>query len=192
MQKCIWLFCFNRSMRIAVTGGIAEGKSTVMGYLREMGFETASADAMAREVFQDEEVQGRLQALVGGDASRDQLRERIAADDGFRRQVNGVMHPLIVKKLIASPADFIEVPLLFEAALHPLFDRVWVVTCGAELQLTRLTERLGNVQDAKALIDTQLPTLAKCAFADEVIRTNGSEESVKALVMSAKSREFAK
>lgn len=181
-------------MRIAVTGGIAEGKSTVMGYLREMGYETASADAMAREVFIDESVQAQLGSLLDSriPVSAEMLRERIASDDGVRRRVNRIMHPLVVKKMMASEAAFIEVPLLFETSLHPLFERVWVVTCGAEIQLERLTKRLGNVQAAQGLIGTQLPTQVKCAFADQIIRTNGSEESVKAIVQSAISREFEK
>lgn len=181
-------------MRIAVTGGIAEGKSTVMGYLREMGYETASADAIAREVFLDESVQGQLASLLDSrvPVSAEMLRERIASDDEIRRRLNRIMHPLVVKKMVASTAVLIEVPLLFETSLHSLFERAWVVTCGEQIQLQRLSERLGNVQAAEGMIGTQLPTLVKCAFADEIIRTNGSEESVKAIVQSAISREFAK
>lgn len=181
-------------MGIAVTGGIAEGKSTVMGYLREMGYETASADTMAREVFLDEEVQAKLADLIGCGVPvlAEVLRAEIASSDEIRRRVNQLMHPLVVKKMVASTAQAIEVPLLFETVLHPLFERVWVVTCGKDIQLQRLTERLGNVQAAQGLIGTQLPTLVKCVFADEIIRTNGSGESVKAIVQSAISREFAK
>lgn len=166
----------------------------MMGYLREMGYETASADAMAREVFLDEEVQAELAGLIGCSApvSAEVLRDRIASDDEIRRRVNRIMHPFVVKKMVASKAQAIEVPLLFETVLHPIFERVWVVTCGEGIQLQRLTQRLGNVQAAQGLIDTQLPTRVKCAFADEIVRTNASEESVKAIVMSAISREFAK
>lgn len=181
-------------MRIAVTGGIAEGKSTVMAYLRELGEQTASADDMAREVFQSEEVQAKLAALLGvsGAVAPHQLRERLSADVSLRRQVNRIMHPLVVDLLLSSPAKWIEVPLLFETALHPLFDRVWVTTCGPEIQLERLTARLGNVEVARSMIGTQLPTPVKCAFADEVVWTTGSEEAVREFVRSAISRDFAK
>lgn len=181
-------------MRIAVTGGIAEGKSTVLGYLREMGYQTASADVMAREVFLDETVQSKLSDLIGCPApvSAELLRERIAEESSIRRKLNRIMHPLIINSLTSSRANFVEVPLLFETALQPLFERVWVVTCGEQIQLQRLSARVGNVQDAKAMIGTQLATQIKCAFADEIIRTDATEESVKAIVQSAISREFAK
>lgn len=177
-----------------MTGGIAEGKSTVMGYLRELGHETASADDEARQVFQYQAVQAQLGALldVSGAITPEVLRSHIAKDSDVRRQVNRIMHPVITQRLMTSTAKWIEIPLLFETAMHSMFERVWVVTCGEEIQLQRLTERVGNVQVAHQLIATQLPTLVKCAFADEIVRTNGSEESVKGVVRSAIEREFSK
>lgn len=177
-----------------MTGGIAEGKSTVMTYLREWGEQTASADDMAREVFHTESIQAKLAELLGvqGEVAPHLLRERIAADAPLRREVNRVMHPSIVRHILASNARWIEVPLLFETSLHPLFERVWVATCGPELQLERLMARIGNVEDARSMIGTQLPTPVKCAFADEVVWTVGEEASVREFVRSAISREFAK
>lgn len=181
-------------MRIAITGGIAEGKSTVMSYLRDLGHETGSADEVARDVFTSESVQEQLSRILGsrGPVEPQELRVRIAADKDIRRQVNRIMHPEILRRLMSSTASFVEVPLLFEAAMHPLFDRVWMVTCGERLQLERLAIRLGNMQVAKQMISTQLSSQVKAAFADQIIRTNESEQSVKELVRSAIEREFAK
>lgn len=72
-----------------------------------------------------------------------------------------------------------EIPLLIEACLQGGFDRVWVVTCGADEQRRRLVERLGGEAGAEALLGSQLPTRAKIPFADVVIRTNQPEWSVK-------------
>ena len=177
-----------------MTGGIAEGKSTVMSYLREWGHETASADEMAREVFNSDGIQSRLATMLGvvGAVSPTMLRDRLANDALLRRRVNRIMHPEIAKRLLRASAPWVEVPLLFETALHPMFDRVWVVTCGPDTQLARLTERLGNVEVALALIGTQLPTPVKCAFADEVVWTTKPEGNVKEFLQAAISREFAK
>lgn len=181
-------------MRIAVTGGIAEGKSTVMAYLRELGYATASADDMAREVFLSSEVQTKLAGMLGlkGPVSPQALRDRMAGDTSLRRQVNRLMHPLVAHQMLSAEAQYIEVPLLFETALHPIFDRAWVVACGRDVQLARLADRLGNVEVARSLISTQLPTPVKIAFADEVIWTTHSEGVVREFLKAAISREFAK
>lgn len=181
-------------MRIAVTGGIAEGKSTVMGYLREFGLATASADDFAREVFHQSEVQSAISDLLALPLPLDpaSVRNAIATDQALRRRVNAVTHPRILDLLEHSPAAWIEVPLLFETCLQSRFDRIWVVTCGESEQLQRLTNRLGDAAEAKRLIATQLPTSVKVAFADEIVRTIGSDLAVKSLVQQGIERESSK
>jgi dephospho-CoA kinase len=180
-------------MRIAVTGGIAEGKSTVMRYLRELGQETASADEIARQVFQLPEVQAEIAEAVGLLLPLDPtaVRERISSSPDARRQVNAVTHPRILARIEGCPATWVEVPLLFEACLQGRFDRIWVATCGADEQLRRLRERLGDEDGARRLIATQLPTEVKLAFADEIVRTIGSEPAVKSFVEQGIERELS-
>jgi dephospho-CoA kinase len=176
-------------MRVAVTGGIAEGKSTVLGYLAELGYETASSDLYARECFFDEGIQHQLANLLETQipVSPDQLRPVLASSFQIRRAVNRAMHPLVVDRILASSAEFFEVPLLIETCLHPLFDEVWVVTCGLEEQLLRLAERYGEDQ-AMLLIDSQLRTLSKTPFCDVEVRTNTPQETVKRFVGRAARR----
>ncbi|HCE01471.1 MAG TPA: dephospho-CoA kinase [Armatimonadetes bacterium] len=179
--------------RIAITGGICEGKSTVCGYLRELGYAVANADEAAREVFEEEPVQRALALALGCEApvSRQQVRDRLALDPDFRRTLNRITHPRILERLDQLEASFVEVPLLVEACLQGRFDRVWVVTCGPEEQLRRLAQRLGSKAEARRLMATQLPTRAKIPFADAVIRTNRPESDVQAFVAELASREFA-
>lgn len=176
-------FCFvGVSMRrIAVTGGIAEGKSTVLGYLRDAGHAVVSADVVAREVFASERVQQWLRRTFGEEAepSREAVRARLSKDFTFRRALNERMHPEILRRLVASEAAFVEIPLLFETCSQRTFDRVWVVTCGPEEQLRRLESRLGDAAKAAELLGTQLPTRAKCALADRIVRTNAPEDAVQ-------------
>lgn len=181
-------------MRIAITGGIAEGKSTVLGYLRDEGFHVASADEIARRVFESDTVQLALASLLGhsGPVAPSEMRHALSASSGTRRAVNRLLHPLILDALERERAEFFEVPLLVETCLQGRFDRVWVVSCGPEEQLRRLTERLGDAEKATALIGLQLPTKVKCAFADEIVRTNSPEDRVKASVRAAVTREFGR
>lgn len=172
------------AMRLAVTGGIAEGKSTVVGYLRDAGYSTASADEAAREVFGSPDVQAFVSDRLGSsDPAR--VREAVASDASFRRSFNRLTHPKILAKLDDLEADVVEVPLLIEACLQQRFDRVWVVTCGPQEQLRRLVERLGDVPSAESLLATQLPSRVKIPFADCIVRTNLPEETVRGYVLDA-------
>lgn len=181
-------------MRIAVTGGIAEGKSTVMTYLRVLGGATLSADEVAREVFHQSSIQAAIAEIIETPlpVAPNVLRMAIAADPLIRRRVNAAMHGEILNHIKKSSANWIEVPLLFETCLQTEFDRVWVVTCGEEEQRKRLAKRLENELEAVQIIRTQLPTLVKCVFADQVIRTNRTEELVQADVKQALERELRK
>ena len=167
--------------RIGLTGGVAEGKSTVLGYLRQAGLRTASADAEAREVFigHERELAELLQRPLPLD--RAEMRTRMTADKDLRRSINRLMHRLVVERLAGLRADVVEVPLLIETCMMSLFDEIWVVTCGPEEQLKRLAARLGSADEARRLIATQLPTRVKCVFANEVIRTDQSAADVQNL-----------
>jgi dephospho-CoA kinase len=166
-------------VRVAITGGIAEGKSTVLGYLASLGYSIQSADVVARSIFDGPEMQARLADLLGSEApvSADALRQAIATRPAIRRQVNRVMHPGIMAVLQESGANFFEVPLLIEDCLQGQFDQVWVVTCGADEQLRRLVLRIGR-SEAIRMLGVQLPTPVKMAFADQILRTNRAEGAV--------------
>ena len=169
---------------IAITGGIAEGKTTVCRYLAAAGATTVSADELARKVFQEAEVQRELASLLGAEPDRDVVREALGKPD-LRRAINRVTHPRILLALAEARADFIEIPLLLETCLQDQFKAVWVVTCGREEQLRRLTARSGSEATAKSLIETQLSSRAKIPFADVLVRTNFPEPHVQRFVSAA-------
>ncbi|HVT13422.1 MAG TPA: dephospho-CoA kinase [Fimbriimonadaceae bacterium] len=174
-----------------MTGGIAEGKSTVLGYLSEMGYPIESADRIAREVFSSEPVQRQIAELLGfaPPVSSEDLRSKLR-DPSLRRAVNTITHPRILEGLRSSHATFFEIPLLIETCLQGTFDRVWVVTCGMEEQRRRLAERLGSEAAAESMIGTQLTSRIKIPFGDRVIRTNQAELSVKRFVTLAALRDL--
>lgn len=178
-------------MRVAITGGIAEGKTTVLGYLQQMGHAVDSADRIAREVFGLAEIQAAVAQLLGvvEPVQPAVLRSRLA-DPAIRRAVNALTHPPILERIQASPAQFMEVPLLIETCLQGEFDRVWVITCGKDDQMKRLAARLGSEDAALAIVRTQLTSRAKIPFADVVIRTNEPEISVKRSVTLAVHRDL--
>lgn len=179
-------------LKIAVTGGIAEGKSTVMACLRDLGYKTGSADEVARQVFESATVQSKLAEMlgIGLPVTPPDLREHLFDNRKLRRSVNALMHPLILKELEALKADAIEVPLLIETCLQGHFKRVWVVTCGPKEQRKRLAARLGTDTNLDAILESQLPTEVKCAFADVIVRTNRPLQDVNRFITAVARRSF--
>ncbi len=175
---------------MAITGGIAEGKSTVLSYLRDLGYKVASADEVARQVFESEPVQKSLAELlaVPGSVSPADLREHLFENSDLRRKVNALMHPEILRRLAELNSDFVEIPLLIETCMQGKFRHVWVVTCGPEEQRKRLAERFGKDTDLDAILSSQLPTEVKCAFADLIVRTNRPPEDVNRFITAAARR----
>ena len=180
--------------RIAITGGVAEGKTTVLRMFESLGAQTMSSDQLAATLLAPgTEVWEQLirefgQAITAADGAL--ARERLAAlafgDAAVRRRLNRIMHPAVVRALQArlsepSPTPiFVEVPLLIEVALQGMFDAVVVVQATPALQRQRLMARGVPPQRARQILQAQLPTRCKTPFADWVIRTYRSLEYVEA------------
>jgi dephospho-CoA kinase len=165
-------------MRIAITGGIAEGKSEILKYLRSRGANVISADQIAREIMALPATQSAVRDLAEVDEVMDatQLRYLLSIDDHFRRKLNQYIHPKIAAEIEQSTAMFVEIPLLLEACLQVSFDVVWVVTCGIPEQIRRVEVRYpGN--DPLEIISTQISSRVRIAFADAVIETDSDLSS---------------
>jgi len=164
---------------VIVTGGIASGKSTVINVWREMGVAIASADDIAKEVFEREAVQATIAKEVGKEnISRDEIRALIAENLKFRSFLNNLTHPLILCEIEESKADAIEIPLAVEACLWNSGRELVVIWCPVDITKQRLIERgLGDLE-AEGLIKSQASPDMRLCFADYVIRTNGELSAV--------------
>ncbi len=173
------------TMRIAITGGICEGKSTVLEWLREDGWAVCSSDSVAAEIFARAEINREIARLAGlaHPVEPGALRAAILGSAEVRRSVNRFLHPLITPLILSASGvpgtTFVEVPLLIETCLQPRFDEVWVVTCGLREQRRRLLERYRDKVLVERVLSTQLPSLARLAFADRIVRTNRTLETVR-------------
>ena len=174
-------------MLTAITGGIAEGKSTILAFLEKQGYSVASADQVSRELFEVPDVNAQLAAIadVTCPISRQTLREKLIEQPTLRRAVNELMNPMIMSQIKRMDVEFVEVPLLLEACLQADYDEIWVVTCGVDEQRKRLVERYGADGNVDKILNAQLPTTVKVAFGDWVIRTDQSLEGAYADVLKA-------
>jgi len=182
-------------LKIGLTGGIASGKSLIEREFAALDVPVADADVIGRELT----AKGGegLKALVGalgsgildsdGNLDRRRLRERLFADPALRRQVDGLLHPLILGRLKArldgfhAPYALAVIPLLTESpASRALVDRVLVVDCSEELQLLRLMSRDGETESqARAILDAQAPRATRLGAADDILLNEGDEATLR-------------
>lgn len=183
-------------VRIALTGGIATGKSVVAHALRAAGVPTVDADQLAREVVRPgtpglAAVVGRFGRgvlLPDGQLDRPALGRVVFADVVARQELEALLHPLVragidafFARLPPGVAGVAEVPLLYETGWVSAFDAVVVTTCRASTQRARLVLRDG-LTDAAAdqRLAAQWPIEDKARLADAVIVTEGAIEATRA------------
>ena len=183
--------------KIALTGGIACGKSTVGGWLREMGAEVIDSDLISHALTSPAgEALPALWAAFGervrnadDTLNRQALGTIVFADDAERARLNGILHPLIEARMAEKIADcqknglpivILEVPLLYEADMAHIADEVWCISAPYDIQVQRLMNRNGlSREQAEARIRSQWPLAAKEALADVVIDTGKPEAEVR-------------
>jgi dephospho-CoA kinase len=178
-----------RYPRIALTGGIASGKTTVSQLFGTLGVPVIDADQVARDVVapgtallaQVLDAFGQQLRRPDGSLDRTGLRRLVFADSSKRRQLEALLHPAIsvrTERLAAGaggPYQIHVIPLLVETNAAWQFDRVLLVDCPEALQLARLLEREGgDAQLARAMLGAQAGRDARLAAADDVIVNDGA------------------
>lgn len=183
-------------MLVALTGGIASGKSTVARRLRELGAVVVDADQVARDVVEPgTPALARIAEEFGsgviaddGTLDRSALGALIFGDEGARQLLNAITHPavgqrsraLFAEAAAADPDAVVvyDVPLLVNEkgeGRASEFDRVIVVSAAEEKRVRRLVEQRGmDEADARRRIAAQAPESARLAIADHVIDANGT------------------
>lgn len=183
---------------MALTGGIASGKSFVADELESLGAIVIDSDVLAREVVEPgtdglaEVVERFGQGVLRADGTLDRpaLGRIIFHDAAARADLNAIVHPrvrrLAEEREQRSPADSVVVhvvPLLVEAGLVERFGRIMLVDVPEEEQLTRLRDRDGlDVEDAQARLDAQATRADRLAVATWVIDNSESPEDTRAQI----------
>ncbi|MGN0824022.1 MAG: dephospho-CoA kinase [Candidatus Coproplasma sp.] len=141
--------------KIAVTGGIGSGKSTVCKIISEAGYPVYSCDEVYKSVLQDRQTVNELEKKFGsqilnadGSLNRSALSAIVFNDEKKLDTLNKITHPKIFEKMFSiSESDsgvvFYEVPLLFEGEYQNLFDDVLVVLRDRRQRIEWVTKRDG-------------------------------------------------
>ena len=148
--------------KVAVTGTIASGKTTVSILLRRKGYRVFDCDGYSRILYRTTDPCYQKIVDAFGDSILDEFgeidRRKLAAiifsDEEKRQLLNSITHPAIaegMKRFFANHPEedliFAEVPLLFEAHLESIFDAIIVVTCAREKAVARMMEDRGYTEE---------------------------------------------
>jgi dephospho-CoA kinase len=175
--------------RLGLTGGIGSGKSTVAQMLAALGAAVIDADAIARSVTASggaaipliREAFGPELIAADGSLDRTRMRELAFADAGARKRLEAIVHPLVGQETARQaaaaqgPLLVFDIPLLVEGGhWRARLDRVLVVDCTPETQVSRVVQRSGLTPDAvRQVIAAQASREQRLAAADLVIFNDG-------------------
>lgn len=188
-----------RPARIAVTGGVGSGKSTVVALLAERGAAVIDSDAIAHELtaadgLAIEPIREAFGARVldeRGALDRVRMRTLVFSDSRQRLRLESILHPLIRERCLAmarereanAPLLVFEIPLLTEASAVRLsfeLDRILVVDCPTSVQLARACAR-GTLSEeqVRAVMASQVPRWQRLAIADDVVFNMDSRDALR-------------
>jgi dephospho-CoA kinase len=176
-------------LRVALTGGIATGKSYCLTRFGDLGAATIDADLLAREAVAPGSVGLQLvvdrfgQGVLAADGTlnRPALGRIVFADTKARASLEAIIHPEVYRRIrewfstlpAAAAVAIADIPLVFETGHNHDFDEVVVCACAADEQIRRVMARDGlSERDARARLSAQWPIAEKVARASRVIWTD--------------------
>lgn len=179
-------------LRVALTGGIATGKTYVLDRFRARGVPCLDADELAHGVMTaGTEATAAIAERFGpevlaadGSVDRAKVGPMVFADPAARRDLEAIVHPAVYRAIAAGlrgfelagrpPFAVVDIPLLYESGRASEFDCVIVTMCAPATQMARLLERGLGEGEARLRLAAQWPAGEKTSRADFVIPTDGS------------------
>jgi dephospho-CoA kinase len=179
-------------IKVALTGGVASGKSTVAALIQEAGLPVLDSDTIAREVVAPgkpawqalHQSFGREFFGPDGTVDRQALAHHVFTRPQARQELNRILHPWIARELQERlalyqsqgvPLVVVEIPLLFELGLETIYDRIIVVYSDVGSQKQRLTRRDSRTADEiEGILAAQGSLRQKVCQADFVVDNTGS------------------
>ncbi|GAB4289599.1 MAG: dephospho-CoA kinase [Methylophaga sp.] len=179
--------------KVGLTGGVASGKSTVSDLFRDQGVMIIDADVIARDLLNKDSpcyqqvvrFFGSEVLLENGEINRAWLRDRIFSDSKAKQVLESIIHPRVRQEMLAAADNchqaycILSIPLLVEAQMQSLVDRIAVVDVEETTQLTRLMARDGLSQvQAIRMLENQCRRAERLAAADDIIDNSQAKASL--------------
>jgi len=162
-----------RALRVALTGGIATGKSHCLNLFISQGFPIIDADSLAHNAIAPGTDGAAAVMAAFGTIDRTKLGQIVFKDPAARRALEAIIHPRVYEGIEkwfrgltgSAPVGIADIPLLFESGRERDFDRIVITSCRRDQQQKRLMDRGLTAAEADARIDSQLTLEEKLARA---------------------------
>lgn len=192
--------------KVGLTGGIGSGKSAASAAFAELGAGVVDTDLLSRELVEPGQpaLAEILEAFgagvldTAGRLDRKALGARIFGDPAARRRLEALLHPRIRAEMLAraeaadAPYVICVIPLLIEAGQQDLVDRVLVIDVPEALQRSRVGARDGHeAAHVERILAAQVDRATRLSHADDVIRNDGTLESLRAAVAALHQKYLA-
>lgn len=181
-------------MIIGLTGGIGSGKSAAADLFNNLGIDSIDADDLAKdslnissqgyELFIKEF--GKKYLDENKNINRELLRKDIFNDPVAKLKLENIIHPIVrtgIQSFIDNSSSeycIVVVPLIFETNTSQFYDRILVIDCDVDAQISRTSKRDKQTNNAiKNIINKQATREERLSIADDVIENNGSLESLR-------------
>lgn len=178
-------------IKFALCGNIASGKSTVQKLLENQGYRVLDTDKVAHELLTVNNSElflefKKFDVFENGEFSREKLGKLVFTNKEIKQKLENILHPQIrekIKEFFEQNQNekylFVGIPLLFEANMTDLFDKIIFIYADDDIRLKRLLLRNGySVDYAKARLNSQMRQEEKTQKSDYVINNNGSIEEL--------------
>ena len=178
--------------RIALCGNIASGKSTVQKILENRGFKVLDTDVVSYHLLTVKNKSlykafKNYDVFENGEFSRYKTGQLIFSDEEARLKIAAIMHPQIKEEILkffeqnsSEKFLFVGIPLLFEAKMQDIFDKIIFIYTDDNIRLERLIKRNKySIEHAKARINSQMPQGQKISLSDFVLNNDGSIEDLE-------------
>lgn len=182
-------------LKVALVGNIASGKSTVEKALQTSGYVVLDTDKVCHELLTCDEVSKEFSSFdvfENGIISREKLGKLVFANVELKKRLEDILYPMVRLRIAeffeqynAESLVFVAIPLLFEAGMVDLFDKIVFVYCDDDIRLKRLTARNNYTEEyAKIRMDAQQSQDEKIKKSDYVIYNNSTIEALDRCVDS--------
>jgi dephospho-CoA kinase len=184
-------------LRIALTGGIGSGKTTVSDYFRKLGVPVIDADETSHEVTQAGapavqqivDVLGDSVLDCDGNLDRIALRNIVFGDTESRKQLESILHPEIRRRMndaasrTQSPYCLFSIPLLIETGQHASYDRILVVETSEDRRRTWIQARSDLTEiEITAILSAQVSDEQRRRAADDLLINDGGIDDLHARI----------
>jgi dephospho-CoA kinase len=182
----------SKTKKIAITGSIGSGKSTVTQYVKSQGYPVFSADEVVHDLYcSDRQLKSAIQKAFGDDMIKDKcvdlkkLREYLIKHPLSKEQLESMVHPKVLEAFYEfesstnQPVLFAEIPLLFEVNWQDYFDEIWFVYADQSVIFSRIREKRNlDDQTIEKMMKWQMDPLKKSAMSSLILYNNSQIESL--------------